>query len=83
MIWVTLYVRKSLNEKNVILTSYSSFTPQILDVRWKTLLRPWLLIIYICEEKKEEGFISVHWVRLRSSLWTLVLPITSIICLSL
>lgn len=36
-----------------------------------SLLRPWLLIIYSCEEKKEEGFISVHWVRLPSSLWTI------------
>lgn len=41
------------------------------------------LIKYTWDEKKEEGFVSVHQVRLPSSLRTAVLPIIWIPCLSL
>lgn len=42
-----------------------------------------LAFCYSCDDKKEGGFISAQWVGLASSLWTTVLPITRIACLSL
>lgn len=56
MIWVILYMGKTVYKKKsfllqILVSPHKSWTENL--VRQKTMLKPWLLIIYICEEEKK------------------------------
>lgn len=86
-VWGILFMKKSLyGEKkksflfHILVLPHKSW----MDEKLCWGLFDWgFLIKYTWDEKKEEGFVSVHQVRLPSSLRTAVLPIIWIPCLSL